>query len=88
MHQVQVFNLQFHLLGLHQPLSLAGNNPSTSNTSFFDKGIRTDKMPQVTGAQFTLQTENKLGLKIHTHQIKKAIKNITKIKTEKTNLPI
>lgn len=46
-------------------------------------------MPKVTGAQFTSQTENKLGLKIHTHQIKKAIKNITKIKTtEKTNLPI
>lgn len=37
-------------------------------------------MPEVTGARFTSQTENKLGLKIYTHQIKEAIKNITKIK--------
>lgn len=36
-------------------------------------------MPEVTGAQFISQTENKLGLKIYTHQIKEAIKNITKI---------
>lgn len=37
-------------------------------------------MPEVTGARFTSQTENKLGLKIYTHQIKEAIKNITKLK--------
>lgn len=48
-------------------------------------------MPEVTGAQFTSQIENKLGLKIYAHQIKEAIKNITKIKKkkhQKTNLPI
>lgn len=45
---------------------------------------------QSIGAQFTPQTENKLGPKIYTRQIKEAIKNITKIKkkTKKTNLPI
>lgn len=45
-------------------------------------------MPEVTGAQFTPQTENKLCLKIYIPQIKEAIKNITKIKKpKKTNLP-
>lgn len=39
-------------------------------------------MPEVTGARFTSQTENKLGLKIYTHQIKEAIKNITKLKKD------
>lgn len=42
-----------------------------------------DKMPELTGAQLTSQTENKLGLKIYTHQIKEAGKNITKIKKKK-----
>lgn len=43
-------------------------------------------MPELTGAQLTSQTENKLGLKIYTHQIKEAAKNITKIK-KKTKAP-
>jgi len=35
------------------------NNPSTSNTSFLDKGIRIDKVPKKTGAQFTSQLDRK-----------------------------
>lgn len=44
-------------------------------------------MPEVTGAEFTSQTENKLGLKIYTHQIKEAIKSITKKKPKQKTPP-
>lgn len=62
-----------------------------NNPSFPDKGTRIDKMPKVTGAQFTSQKINS-GLKIYTQDIKEAIKSITKIRknpqNQKTNLPI